>query len=457
MINKFCNSSAKITYVLLLSIIVLNIGLKFYNLDYPTWFYYDEVYFGYTATEFAKGNFKWDGEKDLDREYIFNYQYSDITPEKYEKLRKMPWGKSRKHEQVAFEWTHPPLGKEITSLGVFLFGNNPIGWRSMPALFGILGCITIFLLGKELFKSNTAGIFASILYTFDQLILVESRASLTDIYLINLILLSSYFFIRYLRSERCLFLILTGVFCGLGFSIKWTGAFPPALFSLIIFFYYWNDERRNNFQPVIKWIGDTAVIFLILVVCYLLSYLPFFIKGMGISEFADLHLSMFNYHKSAEEHLYQSQWWSWPLILKPARFMHNEFGNSGEYIYAIGNPVLWWGGLTCMIYGIYLYIKEQFKPLGFALLSYVFFMIPWALSPRDVTFIYHYLPSLIFLILATAYIMARLWNKNNYSRAVVISFILLVIAAYIQLAPISYGTEIKMSELESYLWFDSWK
>src|SRR5690606_40787537 len=34
---------------------------------------------------------------------------------------------------------HPPLGKEILALGIALFGDRPLGWRIMPALYGVLG------------------------------------------------------------------------------------------------------------------------------------------------------------------------------------------------------------------------------------------------------------------------------------------------------------------------------
>ena len=34
---------------------------------------------------------------------------------------------------------HPPLGKELIALGIAVFGDGPLGWRIMPALFGVLG------------------------------------------------------------------------------------------------------------------------------------------------------------------------------------------------------------------------------------------------------------------------------------------------------------------------------
>ena len=33
---------------------------------------------------------------------------------------------------------HPLVGKELIALGIALFGDNPVGWRLLPTLFGAL-------------------------------------------------------------------------------------------------------------------------------------------------------------------------------------------------------------------------------------------------------------------------------------------------------------------------------
>ncbi|GAI29899.1 unnamed protein product, partial [marine sediment metagenome] len=33
-------------------------------------------------------------------------------------------------------WEHPPLGKLFIVFGMFLFGDNPLGWRFFSILFG---------------------------------------------------------------------------------------------------------------------------------------------------------------------------------------------------------------------------------------------------------------------------------------------------------------------------------
>ncbi len=40
---------------------------------------------------------------------------------------------------------HPPLGKLLIALGLWLFGDNPFGWRAMSAIFGALAVSATFL------------------------------------------------------------------------------------------------------------------------------------------------------------------------------------------------------------------------------------------------------------------------------------------------------------------------
>jgi predicted membrane-bound dolichyl-phosphate-mannose-protein mannosyltransferase len=45
---------------------------------------------------------------------------------------------------------HPPLSKLIIVGGIELFGDNPIGWRLPPILFGIANLILLFLICRQL-------------------------------------------------------------------------------------------------------------------------------------------------------------------------------------------------------------------------------------------------------------------------------------------------------------------
>jgi dolichyl-phosphate-mannose--protein O-mannosyl transferase len=71
--------------VIVVILVVISLGLKFYRLGDPDSYMFDEVYFAFTAQEIAKGN-----------------------SDSWEMGAKAPEG-------FAFEWSHPPLGKDNTA------------------------------------------------------------------------------------------------------------------------------------------------------------------------------------------------------------------------------------------------------------------------------------------------------------------------------------------------------
>ena len=71
---------------------------------------------------------------------------------------------------------HPPLAKYLIGFGIMTVGNYSIGWRLIPALFGIIGLILVFFLTKEVLSLSANGdrkvtiffsLFAPFLLAFD--------------------------------------------------------------------------------------------------------------------------------------------------------------------------------------------------------------------------------------------------------------------------------------------------
>ena len=56
-----------------------------------------------------------------------------------------------------YEVSHPPLGKEILSLGIALFGMMPFGWRCMGALFGVAMLPLMWDLLRRMFRPVRRG------------------------------------------------------------------------------------------------------------------------------------------------------------------------------------------------------------------------------------------------------------------------------------------------------------
>ena len=120
-----------------------------------------------------------------------------------------------------YEISHPPLGKEILSLGIVLFGMNPFGWRIMGTLFGVLMLPVMYLLLKELFGGTAVPALGTALLATDFMHFVQTRIATIDSYAVFFILLMFYFLLLWLEDEKPWQLALCGVSFGLGAACKW--------------------------------------------------------------------------------------------------------------------------------------------------------------------------------------------------------------------------------------------
>jgi len=426
------------TELILFLIILISFGLRFHRLEIPKSYIFDEVYYAFTAQEMAKGNkLAW----------------------------QIPGEEAAAPEDLDYEWTHPPLGKEISALGIIIFGDNTFGWRFFQALFGVLGTIFIFLLGRNLFN-NGVGLIAALLYTFESFIFVLSRITMVDIFMANFILLASLFVVKYAKSRRTLFLLLAGVFCGAAMSIKWSGVYIWEFLSGVSFFliYYFevyssDSEGRSYIREVINLFPKMLLAFVLIpLFVYLATYIPFFYFGHSIGDFFILQSSMFGYHEGVTEtHPYQSEWWTWPILLRPVYMYFEDLGGKYAHIYAVGNPFIWWTGCLFFVLGIVQVIRKESPALIFAVVSVFAYWLPWALSPRKITFLYHFFPALLFILIISAYFLDSLWRKSKYGVIIVLIYMLIAVGVFFYFYPILSAVPIAPESIDSYILLQTWR
>ncbi|MEQ9618257.1 MAG: phospholipid carrier-dependent glycosyltransferase [Deltaproteobacteria bacterium] len=421
----------------LLLILIFSIGVRLYRLEIPKSYYFDEVYYAFTAQEMAKGN-----------------------RAAWESYHEAP-------EDLAYEWTHPPLGKEISALGILIFGNNTFGWRFFQALFGGLGALFIYLLGKNLFQSKGAGLIAALLYSFDSFLFVLSRITMVDIFMADFLLLASLFIVKYARTRKNLFLVLTGFFCGAAMSIKWSGVYiteflAGVAFLLIYYFEVYTSESRGKsfVASILKIIPRMILAFgVIPLIVYIATYIPFFYYGNSLGDFISLQANMYNYHGGVTDtHPYQSAWWQWPLLIRPV-YLHFEDLSNGlrSNIYMLGNPFIWWTGLLFFILGVVQVIRKEMPSLVFAVVSVLAYWLPWAFSPRKIVFLYHFMPSFLFILLISSYFLNSLWSRSKKGKLLVIIYFFLAAGVFIYFYPVVAAVPVKDAELTRFMWLKTWR
>jgi|AGTN01.1.fsa_nt_gi Dolichyl-phosphate-mannose--protein O-mannosyl transferase len=142
-----------------------------------------------------------------------------------------------------YEVTHPPLGKNMLSIGIYLFGMNPFGWRCMGALFGVLMLPLMYVFAKRLFKKTLFAFIPTFLMAVDFMHYTQTRIATIDSYSVFFIILMYLF--MYLYSEtnynrqplvNTLFpLSLAGVAFGLGAATKWLCIYAGAGLAILLF------------------------------------------------------------------------------------------------------------------------------------------------------------------------------------------------------------------------------
>lgn len=193
---------------------------------------------------------------------------------------------------------HPPLGKHILSIGIDLFGYNPIGWRILSVVAGSIMVILIMAIAHKLTKSLTMGILAAILLTTEGVTFFMSRFGMLDIFL-GLFTLAGVAFIVFratngekLDSENIpiykdFYLICAGILFGLAMSIKLSGVYFPAVAGICLFLLAVFTSK--SFKRTIKITAIGIIHFAIIpLVVFLLSWIPWFRNDFSVyKEYAE--------------------------------------------------------------------------------------------------------------------------------------------------------------------------
>ncbi len=426
-----------ITELLVLLLLIVSFGLKYYRLTTPPSYYFDEIYFAFTAEEIARG--------------------SDT-----------PWGVGGNAPKgFAYEWTHPPIGKLLITAGILIFGENSFGWRFFPVFFGGLATLIIYLIGKELFNSKKIGFFAAFLITFESLVFVQSRIATVDIFIVVFTLSATLFFVMYAKKEKWYYLFLTGGFCGLTVSVKWSGVLSLGFLGFLSLIVTIHQERIGitvKGRPIriiaLKVIPKLAVAFILIpAAVYFLSYLPLFFHNHTWGDLIELHKQMYYYHSGLQAtHPYQSRWWQWPLLLRSI-YLYLDTQAQGvraAHIYALGNPFIWWTGVGFVLYSLIEVARKENFILYFLTLSVFAYWLPWSFSPR-ITFLYHFLPSLSFMLIIAAYFLNQLWERWRYGKICVIVYFFVAICFFFYFYPILAAIPISRDAAAHRFWLSGWR
>ncbi len=380
-----------------------------------------------------------------------------------------------------FENTHPPLGKTLIMFSYKIFGVNAFAWRFMGTLFGILMIPLMYIFGKWVFGKTFLAFTTAFLLMFDFMHFVQTRIGTVDGFLVFFIIVSYMFMYKYFSTKSyekgfwksLVPLIFSGIFFGLGISVKWIGIFSGAGLAVLFFLsriLEYKDYRNGKtdvrfFKTKFIWgtMGMCVIFFIVIpIVVYTISYIPYFNATATEGWFGDLIASqkhMYNYHSGVtSEHPYASVWWQWPFMVKPVYYYLSPVLEDGKWgsIASFGNPAVWWGGLVTLFWTAWVAISKKDKRAFVIFAGYLSILLPWAFSPRKITFLYHYFACIPFLILSISYIFEHLLGKYRKAKRGIYIFLGIVVLLFIGFYPVLTGLIVPSWYTESMRWLPSW-
>ncbi|MCM3746897.1 glycosyltransferase family 39 protein [Paenibacillus pasadenensis] len=381
-----------------------------------------------------------------------------------------------------YETTHPPLGKVIIMAGISIFGMNPFGWRVMGGIAGILLIPAMYALARGLFRSRKAGLLAAGLILLDFMPLVQSRIGTVDTYAVLFIIMSYHFMNRFVQRNKpgtalsrvLLPFMLSGVFFGLGASVKWVGVYSGAGLAVLFFwsmYRRWKSSQNANANETgekrvpLLMIGAGFLFFVgVPAVIYVLTYIPFMLvpgPGHGLINVVKFQKFMYDYHsKLVATHPFSSTWWEWPIIRRPIWYYGGSGLEQGQIasIMSLGNPLIWWAGIPCAIAAFAAALRKKHRAMQIVSIGLLSQYLPWVGIPR-LTFIYHYYATVPFLILCIVYVLMELPDRFGRQRAKAVTWGYLGLAALllVMFYPVLTGLTISREYADTFLkWFDSW-
>jgi dolichyl-phosphate-mannose-protein mannosyltransferase len=366
---------------------------------------------------------------------------------------------------------HPPLAKELMALSIWLFGDNPFGWRGMSALFGALAMTGIYLCGRALFNNQRAALWATAIAGLNQMLFVQARIAMLDIFALAFVLWGLAAFMRSFRSEvrTRAPLYAAGLCFGLATACKWSGVFAwgmcIAIVAVVLVLQRWRtqfeDARPTDWYRPDLWDDLRArdwlmCLGIVPLAVYIAAYLPIY----GFSPAALLEAQRRILHDNATlvtPHPYMSAWPSWPFLARPVWFLFEKAGDDRYWaVLSLGNPVVFWSAIPAVMICLRDWVVERRRDAFLILASYAALYLAWIVLPRAIGFSFYYLPSATVASLALAYCFFRketkrwLWARWIFLAAALASFLLFL--------PISAASiETSLAGYERLMWFASWR
>jgi predicted membrane-bound dolichyl-phosphate-mannose-protein mannosyltransferase len=385
--------------------------------------------------------------------------------------------------QPIFEFTHPPLGKDLLAASVQLLGDVPFFWRTNGVLAGALIPVVAFLFARWLFGRRRVAYLAAAFCLLEPCRLSMSRIATIDV-LVTLFTLAAYAvnyrtYVAFVReaapehgaSYRSVWLrpstgwaALTGLVWGLGIATKWVALYAaPVLGFTVLIAVVRTEEGGWRALAKPNFLVKTLLMAAIPILVYVAAYLPPLSTGSmqgGLGAILQNQKDMFAYHSSiVGEHPYSSRFYEWACVQRPLLMFQGLDVAPGTRVIvtALGNLALWWLVPVAVFAAAARAAVRPTAPMVFLVAAFAGQMVPWLLVTRS-TFIYHFLPaSVVGAVLLAAFVEAGLAARGKLLPWASAGYLGLVVFCYAFFFPLATGLTVDTRWVEAMKWFETWR
>ena len=370
---------------------------------------------------------------------------------------------------------HPLVAKEFIAAGIALFGDNSFGWRFFPTLAGSATVMGVFAIVWQLYRRMRPAVFAALFALLNFTIYIEARIAMIDGFLAVFTvggIAAMLWAMRAPPGKVWLRWLLSALLFGLAVGSKWAAVPYVAWAGIGFLCVRWRDavDARRPVASLLSgrdqhhWAGlpaipALAVFGLVAIATYFATFAPMFFYHSepmtlaGLLPFQELMYAQQT--QVLPHHTYQSEWWSWPLLIRPIWYFYEPSDGAMRGILMIGNPAICWGGLVAVAACLWAWLEDgDRKPLVAALLWLASYAI-WAIIPKSLGFFYYYYLPSIFLAIALAAAFdhfckgrLRYWDEG---------FAILAFGIAVYFFPILSGAALPNDQaFLHWMWLSSW-
>lgn len=332
---------------------------------------------------------------------------------------------------------HPPLAKLLIALSMYLFGDNGFGWRIPSVIFGSVAILVFYLLMKRITKYRSLPLIATFLFSFDNLIFVQSRIAILDIFTLAFMLIGFYWYFSghtYLSAVGMALSTLTKATGGAGFIV---------IVALHTTRFIRDHSRKWKWTDLFSWFEKYFIVYL---VSFLLILTFLDVRWVGFWNPLDHIRFILDYSSrlvSSCPNGIISCPWQWlinqiqiPYLTVNVDVTSGNVTKSFQSIAFVGamNPAILYLTIPAMLYLAYDCYK---KKCDFSLFILIWFAVtylpyyPAVLIGQRVTYLFYFLMTMPAVCAGVAYMI----SDQNPPKLVVLFYLVVVAVSFYWMFP----------------------